>query len=234
MKVSFNETINPQDEKALVPAQPTALSTTFYQDADAEGEINQSDVRIPRLNVVAKVGELSNVFTPGDLVLNKETKLVAKEQPIIVTPVKIRKTYQEDTEFGEDMGRTAKTLAEVQAFGGQIDDREGEKFWIPVADIIFLVKKPANASPDADALFYEEIGGEQYLLAAYTARKSAYTAVAKPIFRAKLQSGTVKGLNYELSVKLRTYEGNTWFAPNLRPAGKPSEALATYLSSVTI
>lgn len=238
MKVSLTEEPPQETPQALPlatrPEQQLATPATFYNDSDAEGEITRDDVRVPRLNIVGKTGALSDQFPndQGAIILNRESVLVAKEQPLIVIPVKIRKFYQEDTEFGDDMGKRANKLDEVHAFGGQIEDRDGANFWISVADIDFLIEKPVGASPEVDALFYEEIGGGSYTLARYTASKSAYTAVAKPLFQRKLQVGSVQGMTYHLISKLRKWEGNTWFGPNLRPAGKPSADIVEYLKNL--
>lgn len=204
---------------------------TFFNDGDAEGEITSADAQVPRINIVGKTGALSDAFPEdrGAIVLSKETVLVKKDQPLTVIPVKIRKYYQEDTDFEDGIGKRANTAAEVAALGGQLDDRDAPNYWNSVADIDFLIQLPEGASPDVAALFYEEVDSKFYTLARYTAAKSAFTAVAKPLFQKKLMSKTVQGLAYHFRSILRSWEGNTWYGPNMRPAGRPTDAEKAYL-----
>jgi len=229
MKVSFNEAVNeqPTEESQALATRPDLAPAV----AAGTEEIDRSDLVTPTLNVVAKVGDLSNQFNPGSIVLDKTIELVQKDQPLHVIAVRITKSYQEDTEFGEEMGERANTLAEVRAKGGQIEDSEDENYWISVARIIFLVKLTDVVNPDAASSFFYEIGGESYLLAQMYVRKSAYTGVAKPLFSLKLARGSESAVAYNMVVGLSKFNGNTWFKPTLRPAGKPSEAVVEFLKN---
>lgn len=206
--------------------------------AEAEGDFDSTDVRPPRLNVVAKVGDLSNQFDPGSIVLSKELLLVLKDQALNVVPVKIRKRFQEDTEFGEEMGETASTLQEVLSKGGQIKDRNADNFWTKLLDIVFLVEKPATADEKLklalDLAFNIVIADKSYTFAAYTARKSSYTSVAVPIITAMQQGRGVQDIMYTMTSALSKFNGNTWFKPTLRPAGKTTAEIAAYLSGVNV
>ena len=228
MKVSFNETTTQEPSNALVPRAEQAVALSEGADID------RSDLVTPTLNVVAKVGDLSNIFSPGSIVLDKTIELVKKDRPLDVIAVSITKSYQEDTEFGEEFGKRARTLAEVQANGGQVDDRDGENYYVSVARIIFLVKKTAEVAVEADPFFFQTIGDDQYLLAQYYARNSAYSSVAKPLFTLKTMQGSPSKLAYQLRSSLHTFNGNSWFRPNLRPNGKPSDAVAEFIAKINI
>lgn len=224
----------PEQPRALVPAEPDrtlSANVNYVSDDEVQGELDATDRRTPRINVVAKVGELSERFNPGSIVLNKETVLAEKDQPITVYPVKIRKRYQEDTEFGEDMGKTANSLEEVLAAGGQIRDKNAAGFYIPIADIVFLVKRPANATEEQEVLFNIEIDGAFYLAAIYTARKSSYNSCARPIFDAKQNGRSVRETAYTMTSALKKWNGNAWFCPGLRPAGKTPVAVLEFLKA---
>lgn len=228
MKVSFPQAQTDENAKALVPR--TDQSPAVYTEEEAD----RSDLITPTLNVVQKVGDLSNIFDSGSLVLDKTTLLVKRDQPLEVIAVSITKSYSEDTQFGEEMGDRASTLAEVRAKGGQIEDRDAENFWTSVARIIFLVKQTETVAEEAAPLFYQQIGNDNYLLAQFYARKSAYSAVAKPLFTLKAMQGSASKLAYKFTSSLYTFNGNSWFKPNLRPAGKPGEAVVEFLQNFSI
>lgn len=227
-RISFEQGAQAPVDEQIVPRQdqPPAL----YQ----EEEPDCSDLITPTMNVVAKVGDLSNLFDAGSVVLDKTTLLVKKDTPLDVVAVRIVKSYNEDTEYGADMGDRANTLAEVRAKGGQIEDRDAANYWVSVARVVFLVKQTDAVNPEAAPLFYQQIGNDNYLLAQIYLRSSAYGSVAKPLFTLKAMQGSVSKLAYQFKVSLTTFNGNTWFRPGLRPAGKPSQEVAEFIANLSI
>ena len=84
----------PNPETALIP-RPSYTPATYVEGEDLEGEISGRDIKFPRLNLVQKVGELSDSAKPGSLVLAKELVLREPGQFLDVIALKAQKLYQE-------------------------------------------------------------------------------------------------------------------------------------------
>ena len=220
-----------------VATRPDMAPSTYVQEDGAEGEFDRNDQDKVYLSIVAKVGELSNLFTPGDFLLNKEYVIGGTKQPIEVIALGIKKRYQNDLDFDPtgEKAETVDTAVEVNARGGEVGyrprgDKTSTHYWKPILQILFLVKKPANISPDAAMMFPYEIAGNDYAVVGYTARaKTAYNGIAKPLIQARNGKGGVRGMVYQLSVKGETYEGTSWMQPKLRSTGQSSAEVLDYV-----
>ena len=61
------------------------MTNQQLHEAGLAGDWTQSDVNLPRVNLVAKTSQLVDEgFTPGAIVLNKEAELVLKDMPLTV------------------------------------------------------------------------------------------------------------------------------------------------------
>lgn len=243
MKASLSELTEekPADAAAApdktVATRPAGTVTTF-NDEDASGEFTRDDVDKVYLSIVAKTGELSNLFTPGDFLLNKEFVIGGTKSPIDVIALGIKKRYQNDIPYdpSEDAGDTVDSAVEVAERSGVIGyrpftDKVSTHFWKPILNVMFLIKRPENVTPDAVAMFPYEINGFDYALVGYTARtKTAYNGIAKPLIQAKLGAKkTVRGSVYSLSTKGETYEDKSWIQPRLRATGAPTEEVLQFI-----
>ena len=195
------------------------------------GEWGREDVRLPRINLVNKVGDLSNSFTPGTWVINKEhqiNKIDPKDKkvsiPMRVIPVRLLAEYKESLEYNPDVRpRVFKTAEEVRAHGGVIAFGRGEGKFAKVGHIEFFVEAPDDLEDDASADFFYAFGEKKYARVIYTASGSAYAETASILYN-DVRSGFLSktGLGggfYLLGSKTKTNDYGTFWIPSLKTAG---------------
>lgn len=207
------------------PQQQMALGTI-------SGDIDTSDIVIPRLNIVQNVGELGELFNAGSIVLNKEVELSNGTTPIEVTVLSARKQFVENLDYDSDEKPAVfNTLEEVKAAGGTIEwvnDRKPS--FVPVLHLNVLFKAPQGVDY-ALPLSYE---GASYGLAVWTLRGVAYTRAGKNILTAakfSLRDGLFNG-KWELTTKREKFGKNSVFVPVLRNVGRNSAEFVEFIRSI--
>jgi hypothetical protein len=220
-------TLAVRDERAVVP---------FVEDNDAVGEFNADDVERAYMTIVSKVGELSNLFTPGEILLNKEFVIGSTKAPLEVIAIAIRKRYQNDLPFGEEMGEEVNTAMEVLDKGGVMEyrpfaDKTSTYYWKPILQVVFLVKKPEGLSPDAATFFPFAIGDSDYAVVGFSARtKTGYNGIAKPLIGLKRAKGNVRCRTWRLTTKGETWEDRSWIQVSLRSTGDTTKEVLDFLT----
>jgi hypothetical protein len=216
--------------QAIVPATESApaLYNAGNPTDDLAGEIGRSDVRLPRLNLVARTGDLAELFDPGSYVLNKEIKLSkGGEELLTLVVLRLRKQYQEALPFGDpETPRVFETAEEVRANGGTVSYGKGPGIFAEIAHLELLIRKPESLPTEAEPQFFFESEGHLWTHCVFTVGGTAYGQVAKPIISARMNhlrdTGLVGGL-WTLGSFLKKANGNAWFTPVLKTAGKTSD-----------
>jgi hypothetical protein len=216
-------------ELATVEAQPLALTGA---NAQVQGEIDAGDIRWPRLNLVQKSGDLSDSFTPGSFVFNKEIVLSDGQKPIKMVAMRIRKQYQEALPFDPSgpQPKVFNTSAEVRNAGGQTSAFGEEGYYKEIAHIGLLLSAPPSATDEQKDFFIYEFNDMKYALAMWTVASSAYTSVAKTLFTAAtghLKDGLHKGV-WDLTSFKKSDARNSWFIPAIKAAGKNSPEFVAF------
>lgn len=189
-----------------------------------EGEFTAEDFVIPKLHLVQAVGPLSEKFTPGQIVFNKELVLSDGTEPVNLTVLRIKKRYQENLPWGdEQLPRVFDTLAEVRQAGGWIDWRDNERPpFSPILHALVLIGSPFEENP----LFPYEFGDAAYGLALWTLRGVGFTRAGKAIITASqfaLKDGLHLGA-WSLTSKREKVGLNFIYVPVLRhEARNPAE-----------
>jgi hypothetical protein len=226
----------------LVTYQPPAYS----DDVD---DIHGKDVKIPRINIVQKVGDLSNIFTPGDIVLNqqsvifKSTKNDPKSPPLRVVVCGFRPDRYAERKEGGDLGDIFDSEKQVMDAGGTTDynlaAQTGRRYFQPLAEALLLIEQPEGID---DPSFGLSADGKLWCAALWAMKGGSYTSGAKAIRTARkfgwladkkdAPGGYAKGV-WLLSTALKAYRtGNTAYVPALRAAGPTSPELEQLALSV--
>lgn len=234
-KVSFEEAVKTETPtQEIVVQAETSLAVPSIADPDKGlvGEWTSQDLRLPRLSLVNKSGDLSNSFVPGCWVIQKEHQVSdlskdnkEKGNPITVIGARMAKQYQENIPYDLRDSlptRVFNTAAEVRANGGIVNRRKGENNFSEIAHIEFFIQENDTLSEDAKALFYYTFGDKKYARVIYTASSTSFSAVAVTMASALRGHLAVPGLIggfWHLGSVLVKDTKNSWWQPSLRSAG---------------
>lgn len=234
-RVSFEEAVKEETptQEIVVKAETTlAVPSIADPEKGLVGEWTSEDLRLPRLSLVNKSGDLSNSFTPGCWVLQKEHQIsdLAKDNKergntITVIGARMAKQYQENIPYDlrdSVPTRVFNTAAEVRAVNGVVSRRKGESNFSEIAHIEFFVQENDTVSEDAKALFYYTFGDKKYARVIYTASSTAFSAVAVTMASALKGHLAIPGLVggfWHLGSALEKNPKNSWWIPTLRSAG---------------
>lgn len=239
---------------AVVPPAPVARTNSPVQFDDEN--IGFEDCILPRINIVQKVGDLSNIFGGGEIVLNQSVvihtpadpvKKIVGTPPLVFTILGFRPRQFPEKVAGGKMGILANSEADVVRHGGTLDYKEHKaslgvegvkplKLFQRLATAVILIERPAHlAETDKDnILFPYECAGKFYALALWGMKGIAYTGAAKVIFTARklghLRHGYCKQA-YTLTSELKEYEGNFAYKPVLGVGPKTSPEFEAFITS---
>lgn len=223
-------------EVSLAIAEPKTIAVAAPSRASAgiSGEITQEDLKVPRVNLVQKSGQLCDNFAPGTFLFEKKIVLAKHGESFTATALRFRKYYQEKVEFGtsNDMPAKANTAEEVRALGGSLIYGH-DRYFQEVADIMLAVKAPADLEEDHEYFGYSD-GVDNYGLAIYTIAASAYTSLGKRLLTDAtflLKDGLWTG-QYEIVSELRKNASNSWYVPVGKFAGKHSPEKSEFFQSL--
>lgn len=188
------------------PVQVVGTNPFFADDEN----ISLDDIKLPRINIVQKVGDLSNIFNGGEIILDQELVIHAAadkgkdgDLPLLVTILAFRKLQFAEKVDGGAQGLLVQSEAAVAAAGGTLDYKEWEqsvaavKAQVPGAKVVKLFQKLATAlvliecpvqllKADADHIsFPHECEGKYYAMALWSMKGSAFTNAAKTFFTAR-------------------------------------------------
>ena len=238
---------------APAPPAPAPNSPLAFNDRD----IGFSEIILPRLNIVQKVGNLSEVFSPGEIVLKQAFVIYtppAKDgtggtPPLNMTVVGFKKTQFAQKIAGGAMGILAHSEQEVVSHGGTLDYNEwkaseeaakvtGGKpltLFQRLATALVLVEKPAHIADEDHIEFPYECEGKYYALLLWSMKGTAYTHAAKVCFTARFRGHLREGYSmqsWSLSTLMEKFKDNYAAVPVIKPAAKNSEAFQAFVKDV--
>ena len=211
------------------PASAGIVPASHYAGS-IEGDVDESDLRRPRINVVQKSSKLHGDFKFGDIVLNKQfavlpvaDSIAGKSAKVIV--VHARKYFQENVEYG-DNSRSFPSKEAVFAAGLFLEERK-KGGASKIADLYMLIEQPEGAIPEeAAALFSIEIDGKNYASAVLTVKSIAYDRTMGKVIDADktfAKDGVWK-FGWQFTVAKQVYDKGEAFQPSLRVAGRLTDA----------
>ena len=220
----------------VAPVAPLPVAAPLHNDGGFSGEFDRDDIVMPRLSIVQKVGELSESFTPGTVLLNKRLDLAKPGEGLQLTVLRCRKYFMEVRPYGDEVRpRVWNTHAEVAAAGFTLENdwSTGAKATAkPVLDCVVAVHgTDALRTAPEFALVHD---GTSFALAMWSIQSpSAYKESGKTLLSAKqLYLKRFVDQSWHLVVNKSKFGTNTVFVPTLVPANPNAPALAEWLDSL--
>jgi hypothetical protein len=243
--ITFTPATEPEDSKPKQESQTVVIreETTIVTAAPAissnngiEGEITNSDVRPPRLNLAQKTGALGDRFNPGSFVYEKAFLLKGPSESFNATVLRLKKYYQQKLPFDGGDQRPLKfdTAAEVREAGGQTTVFEAPDFYGEAADILLAVEAPEGIDEENMAYFPYQFEGKDYGICVYTVTSSGFTSIGKRFItdsQILLKDGLFTGY-YRISSEKRVKASNSWFVPTASFGGKHSAEASAFFKGM--
>lgn len=225
----------PKDDPGVsVPRDPpsgTVVEASFFRNENMSGEYDKNDLIIPGLNLVHAVGDLSAVFSPGQLVYNKEDVVPT---PVTVTVLRTKKYLQEKLPYGSEiLPRRFTTQAEARAAGlvPQWEKKNAGNEELGVFEPVLETQLLIEGDPAKHSAWPLEFKGKPYAIARYIFKSYAYDTAKVIISAAAL--GLSRGLHtgYWQMTTVREKKGINWvWLPKMRLTGKHDEETLAWLS----
>jgi hypothetical protein len=244
----------PNTEKAVaVVNKNTAVARPTHMLGDYLPDIEE--IQFPRLNIVQKVGELSNVWPHGAILLDRKTALfecsVVKPNGDIVTkgtpPLEVcvlglkSKRFVERVEGG-GKGATAKSEEEVVKLGGTTSYQEweagkedGVRYFQPYVEALLAVRKPAHINDTEETVFTYESEGHRLSLVLFGMKGTAYTAAAKYWFTQRLIGNLREGYPsrwFSMGTELKKFVSNFAYIPVIKPLAKTTSEFREFAGMI--
>ena len=229
------ETIATETTTAAVATTKPQAVATIESGSDFVGEIDPSDISTPRLSVVQKVGELSEEFPSGTILLNRRLVVAKPGEPVKITVAMAKKYYMEALPFGsETRPRVFMTAAEVDDADLTLkyNFETGEKATAKSClDCLILVRSPEGVeAPEFNVTF----DGEGYAVAQWNiASPSAYNAAGKSLLSARtMYLSHFAEQEWELTANKMKFGANMVYVPEVKPSAKNTEEYIAWASSL--
>jgi hypothetical protein len=228
----------------VADSSSTGISTrnTFAGLHGIDADLEMSDIRIPRINLVQKSSELAEVegWSPGDFAFAKEIKLIPFGQSGKVTFIRLKRQYQEALPYGSsETPKVFNTKEEVLAAGGSLNFQAPNEYR-PIAHLTMLIEQPPVPEGENDAAiesyFPISFGGKNYSMAVWTVSSTSYKSVVVELLSAAtlfMRDGLHKAA-WNLSVeKAKSKSGtNTYFVAKIKRAGAHSPEMVEFIESL--
>ena len=210
-------------KEELVEVPSAQLSTVN----DISATLEQSDIDIPRVNVVQKTSDISGPdgkpLPYGSLVLNKSHILAEPEEPIQVVPLLAQKAWREDIPYDSDeIPRIANTAEEKHEISVASDYP-----MLEFAELTLLFK-----GGDDVETFPFPIGDNNYALGRINVAKDAYRQTFK-----RLATFAVFNKKTPIHSRIWNFQSSaisrgkySWFAPSLTITNEePDKAVEEFI-----
>lgn len=212
------------------------------------------DIVFPRLNIVQKVGDLSNSFEHGSILLaqneilytppvkdgkGKVTEAGTPPVEIVVMGFK-KKRFIEKVPFDSGIrSRVFGSEQEVVKNGGtlsyqewELKKSEGISLFNPSVDCLVGIRKPDGVADQHELSFGYHVGDQRWAVALWQLTRTSYTAAAKKLFTERATGCLRKGyptFTHSLSTVLKCFNKNWYFAPVLIPREPSSPELLEFV-----
>jgi len=203
-----------------------------------EGDMDMSDLKMPRLDMVHGVGELSKTFNPGDLVYNECLVLAEKGTPIFLSVLSGRKYYRESLPYDpdrEEMPRLFGSAAEAEAAGLSTSWQDNRPPDVDkVAEFRIVIEAPEGLDTSAFPLGIEADGKEYFFApAVWRVSRTAYGPVARQVFSAAALTlkNCLPAGRWKLNTVREERNGNVITLPVFRQSGRYPDAVVEFFNT---
>lgn len=213
---------------AKAPAKTTALATAPAPAGDVEGDIDASDLRLPRLNLVNPTSTLATEqdFPVGGFVVEKELIVAERDGSLDVVVLHMRKRFQQKLPWGEQRDEPpiiCNTKEEVLENGGTLNYSQeaidDERYYQKMADFVLALRAPDDLPEEELHRFPLEMGGSRWGRFVFTVAGGSYATFAVPVITArqgKLRALGLPGGVWSLSSVKKSGKGNVWYVPAVK------------------
>lgn len=238
---------------ALVPQVPCAVAPPAFFD---DGNISFDDIILDRLNCTQRVGEMSEIFNPGELILNKtavvhvpdnKDKNIVGSGPLIFIPIGMKRLQYVEKVVGGGRGAFVNSEQEVVAAGGCLNWQEWKtslgtpnkkKYFEKYSTFLLMIERPASLLPDeSHQIFGHQVEDKYYAVCLLGCKGTWFSGLAKPLMTQR-RMGFLKGgyptFSFGLTTESKAFandEGGKNFAhvPILINGPRTSPALQAYV-----
>lgn len=228
---------------------PASPASRFSDDPE---DIDFSQLSLPTFKIVQGVGDLSQSFNPGQIVVvGKGDVLVpiadappknAKDKPqqpvnAVIIAISRNDRFSEKI-LGGARGRLFDTEKQVFDNGGTTNWDEGKATGKPyferLATALLLVEKPEGLE-DETGTFSFSADGKQFALVIWHLKGIGYTNAAKPLRTARrfgyLKAG-YSSVSVGIGTALKSYGQNSAYIPTVKPGEPTTEELRKVVAEV--
>ena len=205
----------------------SAETTTLVAGNGITGDLDASDISFPRLQIVQGMGNLSENFKKGEIVLDGESLISDGPTPVELTVCRIGKQFEENVDW--DSGEIPRIVTKEQALeiGGSFEwGSNGQKpDWLPIADALICVKG------DDPEVFPFDFDGANYAFALWRIKGTAYKRAAVPVFTAArmyYREGLRTG-SFLLNTEKATFGGKSVHVPKIRRGSRNTPEFSEWL-----
>jgi len=222
-------------DRGALPTVPQNRNA-FFDDQNIEF----SDIQVPILNIVQRVGELAEMFDPGEVVIDRSLP-VPRPAKLVVLGLSAKR-YVERVEGSEGQGgNLCHSLEEVAAAGGTILYREHEEKSIPwyqtLVTALCLVQRHELITDEDSGIFpfSYDVEGSWYCLVRWNLKGTLYNQGAKVFMTARAIGRCRKGYPWAWwSLDTRTFKtrnGRSVISPDLRFVGETTPEFREFAQS---
>lgn len=214
---------------AAAPAKTEVVANDFFKNENVEGEYDEHDLVIPGLNLVQGVGPLSEHFTPGQMVYNKEEVL---EVPVELTLLRMKKYLLEKLPYGSDVKPRRFNTQQEARNAGLVPPWEKQSDSDPVFEQILETQVLLGGDPAKHPNWMFEFNGKVYTLARYILKSIAFSETGK-MFISAAQFGLRSGLHtgyWHITPKREKRGANFIWLPKAKLAGKHSPEFVAWVA----
>jgi len=226
MKTSFNDNDSPEQgqdpgtQEVMDPKSDPMLPSTKREHSIDIGELKWS-----RLNVFNASSKYRiEGAVEGDIVLEKEIRVIPARQKCPLVVLARQKRFKEDIPYGsQEVPQTFETWESAQRY---FNEQENPYPIIPYCDVAGLLKWDKETSPvsenDMAAAFPFEAGDDRYALVQYTVQKKrAVDENYARIRTIELANGGLWKKFVNVYSTSKSYAGNEWWQFMIAPTGVP-------------